>query len=218
MGEDGKPDPTPPAAAPAAAPAPESVEDDYDAMTMEELEALVENSVKRGVEAATPKAPAEDPNADLDPRVREIDARTKKVEEELAARRANEQKALEAQQEAARITAIQKTAQEFKMTKEELLAVADYADAHPDKAAVADFRTLAIMQNPELLLRAKATPTPEPKPPAAPDGGPAPAAIVEVGSGGDAPPAEFTPGAGHGFGDITRWALRHQAGQFIQET
>lgn len=191
---------------------------DLDTMSIEELEQVVETAVSRAVETAKPKGPpAPDPLEGVDPAVRELHERTAKVEAQLAERNEREKAEAAAAQENARIKEIGAVAEEFKMSRKELLAVADYADAHPEKAAVADFRTLAVMQNPELLLRAKAKPSAQPKD-EAPAGGPANAAVVEVGSGGEAPPAEFKPGPGHGFGDITNWALRHQRGQFITET
>jgi hypothetical protein len=203
-----------PAPAPAAA---EEAVEEFESMTIEEIEASIEAAVTKGVARATPKPAAEDPLAGLDDSVRPFAERTLKLEAELAERKKNESLAAAAQQEAARITEIQSVAKEFKMTKDELIAVADYADAHPEKAAVADFRTLAAMQNPKLLLRGMEPAKPEPKD-GAPAGGPAPAVTVEVGSGGDAPPQDFRPGPGHGFGDITNWALSHQRGTFITET
>jgi len=190
---------------------------DLDTMSIEELEAIVTKAATEAAKAVVPKAEEKDPYEGQEPAVRAAHERLDKAEKELAERRERDVREQAAREEQGRMAEITAVAKEFKMTKKELMAVADYADAHPDKAAVADFRTLAVMQNPDLLLRSRKTDSPEAKD-GAPAGGPAPAATIDVGSGGEAPPADFKPGPGHGFGDITNWALQHQRGQFITET
>lgn len=217
------PNPADPAAPPPPAPAgdpPAPAEDDLDfsGMDLDDLSAAIESAVAEGVKKAQPPAPVADPLEGVADDVRPFAERTLKLEKELAELRAKDAERETAASDAAKIQQIRDTAKEFRMSKEEVIAVGKYADEHPDVAAVLDFRTLAVVAKPDLLARSRSTPAPQPSAaPAAPAGGPAPAALVEPGSGGETPPKDWTPGAGHGFGDITRWALQNMGGTLMTE-
>lgn len=224
---------TPPAPAPAPEPpAPEPVEpeadvEDFDDIPLDELESSIRSIVGDALDERLPKPepePEPDPFEDLPEDVRPLAEKNAALEKRLAAMEAKEQEreraAAEAGRESNMIAQMKAAAKEFSMSKEEVLAVADYVDKNlpPEVADKLSFEQMAILQNPLLASRRKVNGAPPSAKPGAPAGGPPPAKLVEVGSGGDAPPRDRHPGPGKGFDDIHREAAREYAGKlFVNE-
>lgn len=223
---------TPPAAAPAAPPEPppaDDAPDDDDGIsdiTVDELRDQLRSVFAEEFDSRLPKPepePEPDPYEDVDEGVRPHLRKIDDLERRLAAAEAKNAEREAAERSAAwendRVADLRAGARALQMTKEEVMEVAKFVDENlsPDVADKLKFEQLAILWNPALASRRKANGAPTPKQ-GSPAKEPPSARLVEVGSGGDAPPKSRHPGPGKGFDDIHAEARRELAGKlFITE-